>query len=178
MPFNRRDHHNWGEIRPRFKLSCVLSDQEVFRRLAEFVANDDTVTGKKVLDQYYLDIPNPHRHFWSPELRVMVEKDSADSTQSIIRVMVGPQAFVWLSFVLIYAVLGLITLFGGMYGFVQVTLGHASAWIWCLPVTAVLFLGVWATAKAGQKAGRDETLHLVSVLYHALGQDNAHRIDS
>lgn len=178
MPFNRKDHHNFGEIRPRFKLSSKLSEEDVFKRIELFVKNDNSVSGKKVLDQYYLDIPIQYRHFWSPELRIHVEKSEQNPTQSIIRVMVGPQASVWVSFVLIYAVLCLAGLFGGMYGFVLLTMGKDSAWIWCFPIVLVLLSTVWIIAKFGQKVGRDETLHLVSTLYHAIGVGNAERIDS
>lgn len=178
MPFNRKDHHNFGEIRPRFKLLSSLNEEEIFTRLKAFVQADDTVEGKKIHDQFYLDIPMRYRHFWSPELRILLEKDEQDPTHTLIRVTVGPQFHVWLTFILTYAVLGLVSLFGGMYGLVQLDQGNDSPWIWCLPVTGLLFLGVWMSAKVGQKAGRDETLHLVSVLYHALGHNNAVRVES
>lgn len=178
MPFNRKDHHNFGEIRPRFKLQCKLNQDAIFDRLNDFVKEDPTVEGKKVLDQFYLDIPLRYRHYWSPELRILVEPSEKKPEHSLIRVTVGPQAMVWVSFVLIYAFLGLISLFGGMYGLVQLNLGNETNWIWCLPITGATLLGVWMTAKMGQRKGRDETLHLVSVLYHALGQGNAERIDS
>lgn len=178
MPFNRKDHHNFGEIRPRFKLESSLSVDEIFERLKNFIRDDETVEGKKVYDQYYLDIPLKHRHFWSPELRLIVEKHETDPSLSTIRVTVGPQFMVWLTFVLIYAVLGLISLFGGMYGLVQLSMGKPSNWIWCLPVTGFILAGVWLSAKSGQRARRDETLHLVSALYHALGHDKAWRVES
>jgi hypothetical protein len=178
MPFNRKDHHNFGEIRPRFKLLSSLAEEEIFRRLKEFVQADETVDGKKVYDQFYLDIPLRYRHFWSPELRILVEKYETDPSQTLIRVTVGPQFHVWLTFILTYAVLGLISLFGGMYGLVQLDLGIDSPWVWCLPVTILIFLGVWVSAKMGQRASRDETLHLASVLYHALGHNHAIRVVS
>lgn len=178
MPFNRKDHHNFGEIRPRFKLVSDLSHEEIFMCLKNFVENDDTVYGKKVFEQYYLDIPIEHRHYWSPELRITLDKDNLYPNQTLIRVMVGPTTAVWLTFVFTYAVLGLISLFGGMYGLVQWNLGNESLWIYCLPITLIITLLVYMVAKTGQKIARDETLHLVSVLYHALGHDNAKRVES
>lgn len=168
MPFNRKDHHNFGEIRPRFRLISPLSPDQILERLDAFCKDDKTVTGRKIHDQFYLDIPLSYRHFWSPELRILVEKDELDKSKTLIRVTVGPQAFVWITFAISYAVLGLIS-FWGMYGLVQLSQGNDSKWIWCLPVTSFIILAVWMIAKSGQKASRDDTLHLVSTLYHALG---------
>jgi hypothetical protein len=178
MPFNRKDHHNFGEIRPRFRLISPLSPPEILERLDTFCKNDKTVAGRKIHDQFYLDIPMKYRHFWSPELRILVEKDQNDTTKTLIRVTVGPQAFVWITFAISYAVLGLISFFGGMFGLVQWSQGNDSNWIWCLPVTSFIILAVWMIAKSGQKASRDDTLHLVSSLYHAIGIGNAERIAS
>ncbi|MCB9223420.1 MAG: hypothetical protein H6582_04505 [Crocinitomicaceae bacterium] len=179
MPFNRKDHHNPGEIRPRFKLQTALSEEEIFSKLEAFIKTDETVTGKEVHNMYYVDIPHRDRHFWSPELRVSAEKDEyADHDDTIVRVMVGPQYTVWVMFVFIYTFLGMVSLFGGMYGLAQLSTGIHTPWIWCFPVTAVMILGVYVIAKSGQKKGRDQTLHLVSVVYHALGHDNVERIDS
>lgn len=179
MPFNRKDHHNFGEIRPRFRLRTTLSEEEVYERLIAHVEEDNTVVGKRVYSQYYLDIPHSHRHFWSPELRLSAEKDEfADHDDTIIRVNIGPQYTVWVMFVFMYTILGVICLFGGMYGLTQLSMGKESLWVWCFPVIGAMILGLYVISKSGQKATRDHTLHLVSVLYHALGQDNVERIDS
>ena len=179
VTFNAKDHHSLGEIRPRFKLHSTLSEEEVFSRLDEFIKQDNTVIGKIVHSQFYIDIPQNNRHFWSPELRVSAEKDEyADHELTIIRVNVGPQYTVWALFVFLYSFLGVVCLFGGMYGLIQWSVGEKTPWFWCLPVTLALILGVWIIAKTGQKIARDETLHLVSCVYHALGKDNVERVDS
>lgn len=178
MPFNRKDLHNFGEIRPRFKLRSPFSKEEILEKLVTASEKDDTVISKKVLDQFYLDMPINQRHFWSPELKVSLEEDEYDEYDgdTIIRVMVGPVYTVWVLFVFIYSFLGLLCLIGGMYGLSNLMLGIESAWIWCFPITFLLIVGVWIIAKSGQKAARDETLHLVSTLYHAIGEGNAERI--
>ncbi|MEX1003016.1 MAG: hypothetical protein WDZ35_12940 [Crocinitomicaceae bacterium] len=179
MPFNKKDHFNPGEIKPRFKLVTPFSEEEVYQRLLDHVNSDDSVVGKRVYDQFYIDIPYQERHFWSPELRIIAEKDEyADHEDTIIRVTVGPQYTVWVLFIFIYSFLGVIALFGGMYGLSQLALGNKTIWVWCLPVTLLMIVGVYVIAKSGQRKGRDQTLHLVSVLYHALGQGKVVRIDS
>lgn len=178
MPFNKKDHHNFGEIRPRFKLRSPLSQDEIMDRLVNNTALDKTVNTKLVLGQFFIDMPIQERHFWSPELKVTLEDDEYNEYDgdTLIRVMVGPVYTVWVLFVFIYSFLGLLCLIGGMYGLSNLTLGIDSAWIWCFPITFLLIVGVWVIAKSGQKAARDETLHLVSTLYHAIGEGNAERI--
>lgn len=180
MSFNKKDHHIDSEIRPRFKLVTDLSEEEVFDRLKKFTLEDKTVVGKKVLDQFYLDIPDYNdRTYWSPELRVTIEKDEYDFPgKTLIRVLVGPRSNVWMLFVFIYSFLSLFSVFGGMYGLSQLNLGISTPWIWCFPITLMVIIGVWVIAKIGQSTSRDQTLHLVSVLYHAVGLDDVERVES
>ena len=174
MPFNRKEHHNLGEIRPRFQLITPYFEEEVFDLLKQRTEKDNTVVGKKVRNMYYLDIPINERHYWSPELRISMEKNEWGEG-TFIRCVVGPRHGVWLMFVFIYGFLGMTSLFGGMYGLAHYNLGNSSSWMWCLPITIVVFLGVYITAKLGQRTGRDQMLHLVSVLYHALGNKELER---
>ena len=169
-----------SEIRPRFKLITDLDEEEVFARLKAFTTEDQTVVGKKVLNQYYLDIPDYEgRNFWSPELRITVEKDEYDYPgKTLIRVLVGPQGNVWMLFVFIYSFLSIFSVFGGLYGLSQWSLGIKTPWVWCFPITLAVIVGVWVIAKTGQGSQRDQTLHLVSVLYHAIGFDDLERVES
>jgi hypothetical protein len=168
MPFNKKEHKNLIEIRPRFRLITTYEIPEVLQMLKDNVRMDDSVVGKQVHDIYYLDIPIKDRHYWSPELRVSLEKNEAGEG-TFIRCVLGPRHSVWLMFIFIYGFLSMLTLFGGMYGLAQWNLGQGSFWLWCFPVAFVLILGVYIIAKLGQRTGRDQMLHLVSVLYHALG---------
>lgn len=180
MSFNKKDHHIDSEIRPRFKLTTDLNEEEVFSRLKTFTLDDKSVVGKLVYDQFYLDIPEYYgRTFWSPELRITLDKDEYDFPgKTVIRVVVGPKGTVWMMFVFIYSFLAVLSIFGGMYGLTQLSMGKSSPWVWCFPVTLLVIVGVWVIAKMGQKSARDQTLHLVSVLYHALGHDHYERVES
>jgi hypothetical protein len=169
MAFNSKDHSNIGEIRPRFRLITTCEPNEVVERLENITQSDDTVLGRKIYDVYYLDIPIQNRHYWSPELRVSIEKNEY-LEGTYLYCVVGPRQSVWLLFVFIYSFLGMVTMFGGLYGLAQWDLGKPTIWIWCLPIMLMVILGVYVTAKTGQKKGRDQMLHLVSVLYHALGE--------
>ena len=174
MPFNKKDHHAVSEIRPRFRLITPYSQSEVLERLTAAADQDETVVGRQVHDLFYLDIPLKDRHYWSPELRVSLEKNEAGEG-TFIRCVIGPRHSVWLLFVFIYGFLTVATLFGSMYGLAQWNLGKSSVWLWCLPVAFFVIFGVYVTAKIGQRTGRDQMLHLVSVLYHSIGDQNVER---
>ncbi|MFT5824395.1 MAG: hypothetical protein ACI8ZM_005663 [Crocinitomix sp.] len=168
MPFNKKEQHNIIEIRPRFRLITTYSIPEVMALLENSVNQDDSVVGKQVHDIFYLDVPLKERHYWSPELRVSLEQNEAGEG-TFIRCVLGPRHSVWLLFIFIYGFLGVISLFGGMYGLAQWNLGDGSSWLWCFPIAFILILSVYITAKLGQRTGRDQMLHLISVLYHSLG---------
>jgi hypothetical protein len=76
-------------------------------------------------------------------------------------------------FALIYAAIGLITCFGGMFGLVQYSTSGSSPWIYVIPVGIILLSSVFVTAKYGQHKGRDQMLHLVSFVYHSLSEISA-----
>ena len=175
MPFNRKDG-DLIEIRPRFKLLSKLDADTISQNLSDGLKDDKTITGKKVIDIFYLDIPKAEQKYWSPALRASLEKNEAGEG-TLIRVVIGPRYNVWVFFVFMYTLLSLLCLFGGMYGMVQWNLGIDSLWIYCFPVVAVLILTVFLIAKIGQRATRDEMLHLSSFLYHHIKDDNLERIN-
>jgi hypothetical protein len=152
MPFNRKDHHNPGEIRPRFKLQSPLTEEEIFDRLGTFIKEDESVVGREVHNQFFIDIPQRERHFWSPELRVSAEKDEwADHDDTIIRVMVGPQYTVWVLFIFIYTFLGVVSLFGGDVWIVAVDYGSEIPMDLVLPGNCYPDPGSLCYCKIGTK---------------------------
>ncbi len=175
MPFNRKDG-DFIEIRPRFKLLSKLNADEISANLKEGLVTDKSIIGKKVIDVFYLDIPVKDQKYWSPELRASFEKNEAGEG-TLIRVVIGPRYKVWVLFVFIYTFLGLFCLFGGMYGMAQWTLGVESLWVYCFPVIAVVIALVYIVAKSGQRATRDEMLHLSSFLYHNIQDKDLERIN-
>lgn len=174
MPFNRVDK-DFIEIRPRFKLLSNLEIEEISNNLKKGLETDKSIIGKRVLDMFYLDIPANQQKYWSPELRASFEKDEEEEG-TLIRVVIGPRYKVWVFLVFIYAILSMACLFGGMYGMAQWNMGIDSYWVYCFPVAAIMLIVVYMGAKIGQKATRDEMLHLSSFLYHNINDDDLKRI--
>lgn len=174
MPFNRIDK-DFIEIRPRFKLKTILGKEIVLNNLIRGLKGDESVYGKQVIYTFYLDIPLVDQKYWSPELRASIEDNEAEEG-SLVRVVIGPRYKVWVFLVFLYTFLALTCLFGGMYGMAQWNLGIQSLWIYCLPIMLILIGLVYTIAKLGQRATRDQILHLTSYLYHHIEDDNLERV--
>lgn len=169
MPFNRLNHSILGEIRPRFYLKTHLDPDEAADHIAASMEKEKTVSGVRTNRLIFLKTPSWLQHYWSPEMTVRIEKgEFADHTT--ICCLLGPRQSVWAMFALIYAAILLITTFGGMFGLVQYSTSGFSPWIWVLPIGLIALSTVFISAKLGQKKGRDQSLHLVSFLYHTLAE--------
>ena len=165
MPFNRLNHNILGELRPRFKLKSKLSIDDITAVLSDQLNNDPTVNGSVDKTYAILKIPPEKQHYWSPELQVHLEKDSDDT---IIRCLVGPSQAVWAMFMFCYIAIAALTLFVGMYGLIQLQLGHSNYAVYIIPIGLLILPSIYTFSKIGQKTGRDQMLHLISFLYHSI----------
>lgn len=167
MPFNRLNHSILGEIRPRFALKVGCEPEVAMEQLEKSLMKDRTVVGDRSNTIMFLRTPSWERHYWSPDMTVRIEiEEFTDYTT--VSCLVGPRQAVWALFAFIYAAIGLVTVFGGIFGLVELQTSGSSPWIYVIPVGLVLLSSVFATAKIGQHKGRDQMLHLISFLYHSL----------
>ncbi len=169
MPFNRLDHNILGTIRPRLRLSTSLTQEEVFAHLKEQVSTSTEVSGQVTSHYAILKIPAKDAHYWSPELQIRIDDDefTEQSETTILKCLIGPRQAVWGLFAACYGFIALVTFFGGMYGLVELSMGKESPFVWLL-LGLALIPCIWWAARVGQRTGRDQMLHLVSVLYHTL----------
>ena len=147
------------EIRPRFKRSTSLSQNEITDLLQKALNENDSssVIGYMSDHHVFLKIPEKDRHYWSPELHLEIEEQK---NSTLIRALFGPSPSVWFLFVFFYCVLGFASLVIMIMGFSQLNLGLSARILWFLPILIILFLLAFSTAKAGQKLGHDE-MHLL-----------------
>jgi len=154
------------QIRPQLTISSSLSPDEVFLRLIEKVQREDApLNGNISVDYALFRVPVKDRQFWNPELQVTAER-KGDLT--IIKGRIGPIPKVWTSFVFGYGIAIMLSLFGGMYGYVQYFLGNPAPWLWSFPVAIVFSLLVFITAKIGQYLAQDQMRILRTFLYDVL----------
>lgn len=169
MAFNSIDHSILGEIRPRFFLKSHASIDELTEAILTGLEKDPTVHGQKSKDLILLQIPTADQHYWSPELSVRITTNEfIDYTR--VSCLAGPKQSVWLMFTFFYAFISILTAFGGMFGMVKYSTSGTTGWLWTMPIGLLILSSVFFAAKFGQKKGRDQTLHLVSFLYHSLAE--------
>ncbi len=169
MPFNRLHHSVLGEIRPRFYLKSTCRPEELFAAVQNALNHDKSVNGEISNDLILLKIPKAGQHYWSPELNVRFETNEfIDYTR--VSCLVGPKQSVWVMFTFIYGFIGVATLFAGMFGVVRYTTSGQTGWLFAIPLGLFLISTIFLSAKIGQQKGRDQTLHLVSFLYHTLAE--------
>jgi hypothetical protein len=173
--FNSHNSDNI-EIRPRFRLISNLSKDEILNRVKEALPKQNEVKGEVTKDHVFLKIPEKDQHYWSPAMEVTVKPYYEDEDKMSIRCILGPKQSIWLMLVFFYIGVGVLALFGGMYGLVKWNLGKESIFIWAFPVAACLFGIIYLTAKYGQRRGRDQMLYLVSFLYHAIDDNEMERL--
>ena len=167
MPFNRLNHSILGEIRPRFALRIKSDPEETLNYLVKKGIESTSATVIRSRSLVFVRTPSWLQEYWSPEMTVRIEKD-AYSDEVKVNCLIGPKQAVWAMFTLIYAFLILLTLFGGMFGLVHYQTDGSTFFLWCFPVGILAVSTVFFTAKYGQRKGRDQLVHLVSFVYHAL----------
>lgn len=167
MPFNRLNHSILGEIRPRFALKVSCDPETALQQVENSLTKDKTVVGDRSGSVIFLRTPSWVHHYWSPDMTVRIEiEEFTDYTT--VACLVGPRQTVWAMFAFFYAVIALVTVFGGIFGIVEMQTSGSSGWIYVIPIGLVLFSSVFITSKYGQHKGRDQMLHLISFLYHSL----------
>lgn len=152
------------DIRPRFQQEVPLSAEETLARLRTALKQSDSPIIGFVADHHVtLKIPYEKQHFWSPQLALEVEAQESGQG-ALIRGLFGPQPSVWLMFMFMYSVIGVICLFVAITGFSQMSLGIPAPVLWVLPVGAGLAIFLYLSAKTGERLGRDEMHQLKGFL--------------
>ena len=105
-------------------------------------------------------IPLSERHYWSPQLTVMME-DLEEEEGTLIRGLYGPAPAVWTMFVFFYALIGFAIVVISVIGFSRLSLDMSAKILWLVPVLFVILLWLYLVSFFGQKIGHDqmETLH-------------------
>ena len=174
MPFNKLDHSTAGQIRPRFKLQASQSKEELIKLITKHGEGDSSVICSSYARFIKLKIPKKDQHYWSPV--VSLSFDTIDG-KTVIRGLIGPNENVWLLFTFLYTLVGILGTRGSIYAFTEWSLHNTLFYLWIIPVTTVLLLSIFFTAKFGKRQGQTQMLHLLRFLRSALDNTNAVRIE-
>jgi hypothetical protein len=127
--------------------------EEITKRFEAALQQTSELQGSIIDHHIVLRIPVDKQHYWSPQLSLTLEDEEGGT---LIRGLFGPRPSVWLMFVFLYSSIGAISLFIAITGFSQLSLGMPAPALWALPVAALLALGLYLVAKAGERLGREE----------------------
>jgi len=153
-------------IRPRFKVVLALPMEVIIQKITQALKEKNApIKGTVAGHHITLRIPLAKQHYWSPQLDLEIEEHPEGS---LIRGLFGPSPSVWFMYIFFYSVLGFISLMVTIMGFSQLNLGLSARILWILPVTAVLFIFAYSTARAGQKLGAEEMHELYLFMLNAL----------
>ncbi|MBK6362307.1 MAG: hypothetical protein IPL63_07960 [Saprospiraceae bacterium] len=146
-------------IRPKFSVESEESIEEILLNTKEFLKSPDSeIKGLAMQDHITLRIRQNERHFWSPQLSVLLIPNNEKTR--VIGVY-GPMPNVWLIFTFSYLALSVLSVFVAIVGFSQYSLGLESKILWLLPFFGGVMILLYIFSQFGQKLGAEQmfTLH-------------------
>ncbi len=141
------------KIRPRFKHAFSGEHEDLEQKIVENLKSQDQLTFTHLPGHLYIKIHKRAEHFWSPQLNLTFKEEEG---QLIVRGLYGPNPTVWGIFFFGYVILGILTLFLGMWGLSQYSLGLDHTILWSIPVFGVIAIILYVSAQAGQKMGAQQ----------------------
>lgn len=141
-------------MRPRFELVVPFGPDEVHRRLEARLACAGCPCQADVMGRHVeVQIRDRLRHFWSPRLSLEIEEHAQGA---VLNGLYGPNPNVWTMFMAAYAFLFFCALFGGVFGFVQVSLGMGTWGLWVGGVSVGLCVLPYLGSLQGQRWASDQ----------------------
>jgi len=131
---------------------------------------DSACRGAASAEQIELHVRESDRHFWSPQLNVIVR---AEDDGSRLTGHFGPNANVWTLFLACYGFVVLSAITGAFLGVSQLVLGESARGLWCIPVALVLIAVIYVAAGIGQRLGHDQVGLLHDFLTEGIGLDES-----
>lgn len=131
--------------------------------------NTHHLHGHAMHDHITIRVNKDQRHYWSPQLNVIMQREPEDSMTKIIGVY-GPMPNVWTLFTLIYLALSVLSVFIMIIGFSQKTLGQESKILWLIPVFILIAASMYISSQMGQKLAAAQTYAIHYFFEDALGE--------
>ena len=153
--------------RPRFSFTVPLAADAVMTRLAGALEGaDGPCIGSVSARHCWIHIRRDARHFWSPSLDLSVAESDGGAR---IQGRFAPHPSIWTMFMFIYAVLGLATVLGLVFGAAQVTMGSAP-WALLGAGAGVALIGfVYGATFIGQGLGAEQMAEMRLFLERTVG---------
>jgi hypothetical protein len=157
-------------VRPKFEMYTSKTMEEIITIVKEKLrTNTHNLHGQAMQDHITIRVNRSHRHFWSPQLSVLMYREIEDDETRIVGIY-GPMPNVWTLFTVTYLAVGVIFVFISIIGFSQMALGGESKILFALPILAVIALGMYLFSQMGQKLGAAQTYAIHYFFEEALGE--------
>lgn len=157
-------------IRPKFEMTTTKTVEEIITLVKEKIRiNTHHLHGQAMHDHITIRVNQSHRHFWSPQLSVLLFREP-EETQTRIVGIYGPMPNVWTIFAITYLALSVLTLFISIIGFSQKALGVESNILYILPFLILTAIGMYIFSQMGQKLGAAQTYAIHYFFEEALGE--------
>lgn len=146
------------ELRPRFKKLVELKAVDIIEYIQVYADNTDRQVDVTLAEQHItFKIPAKNQHYWSPQLNLEIVEQGQTT---IIKGLYGPHPKVWTMFMFIYTGLGLIGLFGLLYGLVQWSLSMPPIALWIALAALILEITFYFIARSGKQLAHGQMLLL------------------
>lgn len=157
-------------FRPKFEMTSSKSMEEIISIVKEKLkVNTHHLHGQAMQDHITIRVNKSHRHFWSPQLSILMYREPEDTVTRLVGVY-GPMPNVWTMFTLAYLAIGVLIVFITIIGFSQKALGNESSILYALPVLALIAITMYIISQMGQKLGAAQTYAIHYFFEEAIGE--------
>ena len=148
-------------MRPVFEVPLPVAGEAVIAQIRRRLRDPEgRVEGVMLAAGAELTTVKSERHFWSPYLSVEVAR--GDDGAWALRGRFAPEPNVWILFLGIYGILGMIGLGALMYGVSQWMVRESPWALWGVPASIALVAFTYGAAFIGQGLGAEEMYRLRS----------------
>lgn len=155
-------------IRPRFTVYSSLSAGEIIQKTRTNLKDPAaSCAGIAMQDHITLRVLQEERHFWSPQLSIVLFDENAGTR---LEGRYGPMPNVWVLFTFGYLALSTLLIFTLIIGLSQKSLGLDSSVLWLVPFLAGGLAVLYFLSQMGQKLGAAQMFYLHHEIEAILGQ--------
>ncbi len=140
-------------IRPRFKHFITADKEELERTISTALAQEKQFSHYHIPDHICIKINPSERHVWSPQLDLSFEQEGEIV---IVRGLYGPNPTLWALFFFGYMIIGILSLFLGMWGLSVWIIGGDTSILWAIPGLGLAAFLLYLFGQTGQKLGAQQ----------------------
>jgi hypothetical protein len=144
-------------VRPKFEMTTSKTMEEIITLVkSRLLHNTHDLHGQAMHDHITIRVNKAQRHYWSPQLNVIMYREPEDTVTRLVGVY-GPMPNVWTLFTIVYLAIGVLTTFISIIGFSQKAMGHDSTILYIVPILLIIAVAMYIGSQMGQKLGAAQT---------------------